>query len=116
MVPAEAPVVPVGAPGHQVAAGRGGPGPHVVKVVHHVVSVVGAPKLVVDPLLLGIRSRLLPGVEPQQRRLCEGGPPGISRHNDSIKGVKIARCAPGKGFENPHRDGSIRNPHKFARH
>ena len=98
LVPAEASVVPVGAPGHQVAAGCGGASPHVVKIVLHVVgvSVVRAPKLVVDPLLLCVCRCLFSGVKPKQRRLGEGGPPGISRDNDSIKNVKITICAPGK--------------------
>ena len=67
LVPAEAGILAVGAPGHQVAARRCGARPQVVEVVPHRVAlpIVGAPELVVDPLLLRIRCSLLPGIEPE---------------------------------------------------
>ena len=66
-----------------MAAGSDGLGPQVVQVVAPavviVVVIVGAAKLVVDPLLLHVIRFLLSGVEPQQGCLGKRGTPGSER-------------------------------------
>ena len=74
LVPPVGRAVVVGAPGHQLAARGHGLGPQVVHVVAPAV-VVGAAELVVDPLLLHVVRLPLPGVEPEEGGLGEGGSP-----------------------------------------